>query len=176
MGDNIQQIDMAYQDCKDMLAGLVSLFRARYSGWEHDDMMGEARLAFVKAFRTYEPGHGAEFLTWVRYRTWHALLKAMDNRMRESRRERREVERVGARGRRTFSFDSLLEGLSEDAQELVRLLVMPPMDLRLSLVRRGNKKKPSVNSMKAALREVLEDRGWPPRYVERVFSEIREAL
>ncbi len=172
----MKAIDMAYDDVRDMLTGLVSMFRKRYGGWEWEEMMAEARLAFVKAFRTYEQGRNATFLTWVRYRTWHALLKAMDRRMRECRKERREVDRMERRSRRNYNFSEMLEGLSEDAQEVAKLLVVPPVDLKLSLIRRGNRDKPSVNSLKAALREILEDRGWPPKYVDRVFQEIREAL
>lgn len=172
----MRPIDLAYEDVKDMLAGLVSMFKARYGGWEFDDMMGEAGLAFMKAFQTYERGHGAEFLTWVRYRTWHALLKAMDHRMRECRRERQEVERLERRNRRDFNFSDFLEGLSEDAQELVKLAVLPPLDLKLSLIRRGNRDNPTARSLRSALREILKDRGWPPRYVDKVFEEIQDAL
>lgn len=70
-------------------------------------------------------------------------------------------------------FWEFLDGLSEDARTVAKLITEEPFELSLAIAERG---KPTRTRVLSAVREVLRELGWSTGRISQSFEEIREAL
>lgn len=165
-------MEQTYDDVKQMIFQLAHLHQKHWGG-EKDDIIGEANLAFVKAYKTFDPNKGVLFVTY--------LHKVITNSLRTYERRRRVqlniIEKGKERSHRRDGFDlrGLLEGLSEDAQLLVKVLCLPPPEVRLQAKGRGFGLE-SHRSMFCAAKDFLRSLGWGRKRLARVCGEVKAAL
>jgi hypothetical protein len=165
----------AYADTHHLLDAVVLSHLRRYGG-DGEEYRSEADEWWLKAFLGYDPACGTEFRTWVRTKAALGVLERhRETYRRQNLLHRRHVDLTRHAEARCPEFDmeGFLEGLSEDAQVVVRLVLERPIDIELNLLARGG---PEAKNYKGAVREFLKDLGWSFNRVMETFKEIKEYL
>lgn len=87
---------------------------AAVAGLAVDDLVQEGRIGALKAARTYEPGHAANFLTWAVYWIRNAMADALDGAgdIHVPRDLRRTLRQKGQQPT-VFSLDAAIHGAPE---------------------------------------------------------------
>lgn len=169
-----------YEDVKENVDNAVRRFYRRYRStvpWlDPQELQSQARELFVTAFRTYQPGRTL-FPQWVEYRVFKGLLEDMRKHVfRHNRLPRLHGEQssfIAEQPSRPAFLPDFLEGLSNDAQLVVKLALDPPPDVKLATLERG---KDNDKNLRKALWEFLGDLGWAAKRVTESFEEIKRAL
>lgn len=174
-----------YKDTESLIASVVSGFCERY-GQRFDDWIGEANLLFMEAYDSFEPKQ-ARFSTHLQYRLWKGMLEKLRRQMKRHYKLPRRVElSEGCRvtGPDTWLVD-FMDGLSEDAKQVVGLIINTPIDVRLAVFQRSPKNrniwkeanhKNEVGACRAGMREFLNSMGWATERVSNAFAEVGSAL
>jgi len=158
-----------FYDVEKLIYYTIHKFRAKYGG-NFYDLLEQAGLAFVMAYRRYDPKHGTSFATYVRFVLWHVLL---DYRRKESKLHARVIFMEldpDLHEDKEFHLFVLLEDLSKDAQKIVKLVLRTPPGLRKDIVG----KKPAT--IRQVLRRYLYSLGWTKNRITESFLEIRKVL
>mgnify|MGYP006921380786 CR=1 FL=1 len=165
-----------YYDIQDLLRKLVHRFR-RTHGWmtneTFDDMMAEANLAFMMAYRCYD-SREAEFTTWVQSRvTYYFLEKYRKLTKNHVRGHVVEAPMEDFQDTACLS-DRMRQELSEESYQVYEAVLQVPMEVKLSLKEQGKHVTPK--RIRKAVKEYFYDQGWSPWKVQECFQEIKEAL
>ncbi len=164
----------AYTDLEHLIPQTVNRFLRQYGTiyGSHDDLCSEAREFFVVACHTYKPGR-TTFERWVSYRIFCGLTEGFRKQVFRHNRLRRAPVDVNTTPSRVPFLHDFLEGLSEDAQTVVKLALDPPPDVKLATRQRG---KDNPTNLLLAVREFLKDFQWPEDHITRTIKEVKEAL
>lgn len=167
-----------YHDVAKLVFDTIHRFRERYGNLagDMDEICSEAHWHFIRAYQRYDNVRfKSSFPSYCRFLIWHELLEAMRRRMAQQRREAAvEVpEELPARPAPTFNIPDFVEGLSEDAQQVVKIALDAPKDVQLAIMIRGGE---TPKNLRLSIREYLKDLGWTAREITDTFLEIRRAL
>lgn len=166
----------AYHDTKHILDHVVQAHLRKYGG-DGEEYRSEADQWWIQAFASYDPTCGTSFASWVRTKASLGMLE----RHRETYRRDNLLPRRGKdlafhpapEQGPEFDLDEFMEGLSDDAQVVVKLVLDPNIDVDLNLAVRGG---PEAKNYKGAVREFLKDLGWSFTRVMDTFREIKDYL
>lgn len=165
--------ETSYHDVRKLVQKEVSCFVKARPGFPYDQAVSAAGLAYARAYRSYDPDRAA-FTTWVAQKVRGGLLDQVEADARVWSRERGHAripddvpEPEG------WTVREFLEGLSDDAQQVVLLVFDQPIEVSVSLAQMGGESPVNVRS---AVREFLGDLGWTAGRIASTFREIKEAL
>lgn len=160
-----------YRDMRRLLYYLCHRFKLKYGG-DFEELLSEAHEHYVTAYATFDPKKG-EFQKRISFFVWARLLETKRKQAVQVRRYPHEQNpdlcQVGER-RRHFNPRRFANELSQDAGEVVRLALFPPLDILVSASEKRPKKTAKV------IMEYLKDIGWSLERIRESFAEIREAL
>ncbi len=139
---------------------------------DFEDYQSVANLAYMKAYRSFDPTKEASFSTWA----WHCAngyLKRHRSKMAKQYANEKQVaiEREPVRKQRHL-YDWVMAELSEDARLVLRLIAESPKEL----VHCFRYAKRSPKKARYMIRLRMQDEGWPPARVVDAFDEIREVM
>ena len=166
--------ERAYLAVRPTIFGVCAGFARKYGG-DIEDLVSQAHYHFMMIYYTHDPARGS-FEADVQYRLHKRLLETHET---ESNRKRilnavpATEENISVSSPAYFDFGLFMEGLSEEAAEIVRLVFNPQPDVDLAIVERGG---PTPHNMRGAIREYLSDMQWTVQQIRGSFREIREAL
>lgn len=159
-------VTQTYTDLENMIYDIVHKFIRRYSG-EFDEILSQANYYFVLAYESYEQGRSS-FNTWAYFRIWKGLLNERQKQLKPTYREEDKQE-VSTKD---FLLVDLLDGLSDDSQFIVQLVLESPKELQeLFTVKKEERK-----SAKIILQEYLKGIGWTIPQIKKSFRELAEVL
>lgn len=177
-------------DVREIIRSTSAAFAARFGG-DAEEAEADGLGLYLKAVETHGRGdrgrsieHSSmSFDKWVRYWVWYGLL---DSRKQTARRRRltpmgslderdtldraREIDDPAASG--CYRMVELLDGLSPDAAEVVRLTLDTPNDIIAATMDRGG----SDANLRTCIKVYLRGLGWTLKRVRESFDEVREAL
>lgn len=156
----------AYESVKDVIVKAAQSFKRRHGG-DLDELVQEASLYFIYAFRSFKAEKGA-FPMWVRGVCWRGLQNtAKDIAVDRLYLSRREMpDDVGGKEENHYVQD-LIKDLSPDAAEMVEMIIRHS-DHKIT--------KTKVKQKRTHLISLLFDLGWPAARILESFKEIRKAL
>jgi DNA-directed RNA polymerase sigma subunit (sigma70/sigma32) len=103
---------------------------------EFEDARSEVFVGFVKACAKFDPSKGAKFSTWCHYAIWCHIQTTMRKSNRDIRKSPTATEELavdGANAPKCFPVErpslELIQFMSEDAQEIMNLILETPEDL-----------------------------------------------
>ena len=159
----------SYEDFHLLVFYITHSFATRFD-IPFDDLISEAHVAFVKAFDSYDPSHGTKVSSWIYHEVWTGLMSFMRKELRHRNLEElTDQTPMGFTTQSTFLLD-LQDDLGRDARALMEILLSGPRDF--STLCRWNQVTTRTGALEA-LREYLEDRGWPTRSISRGISDLR---
>lgn len=168
-----------YDDVKRLIYQTVHRFYKRYGG-DLQELQAQANLIFLESYESHDP-EKAQFSTWLVFTLWKRLQGNLRRDLRH-----RELAPTVALGNITmpdrthFDLDQFMDELSEDARTVASLVLDLPMDIRLSLEtrkqRKGWDRQTPCENIKGALVEFLWDLGWTTQRIGESFREIGLAL
>lgn len=166
-------IGATYEDVQAMITGAAAHYNHKCPvGFDY--WLSEANWIFMEAYYSYDPGEGMEFSSWLYFLLYrrltsvtrkHARIAAQANLSRI----REDVESKKVR------LQDFISNLSNDAKEVVSIIVDSPNDVKLALLSRPTR-EPLPIKMKQCLLEFLSDIGWANDRIFDTFTEITEAL
>jgi len=166
--------EQSYEDVRRLIAKVSSSFRRRFGG-DYQEIISEANVAFLEAYRTYDCDRGS-FSKRVSYVVYMQLVENACKRMNHAKKypevlitpDVPEKHHHGGLG-------SILSEVSEDAAIVIRLVLDPPGELycRMPPPRSSSFRAEEVRD---AVADFLLDVGWATRRVIDAFDEIREVL
>lgn len=139
------------------------------TGVDVDDLFSEANLAFLHAFRTWDPKKGE-----LGTRIWVMVTNRLKSYLRKQSSKvlpvidmddlvfedpRHEVEAKE-------SFDEILSSLSEEARDLVQIVLYSPGDFM----------RESARATRGALTRFLRQNDWPVEKIARCYREVKGVL
>lgn len=167
----------AYTEVERLIRMQVRNFIRRYGKilgtWEEVEEL--ANVFFIEAYDRFEPGR-AEFTTLV---AGHVMIRLINEmRLKHESHQRFPMEpyilEEHPRTESHFNVDDFLDGLSEDGRTVAKLVLDSPLDIRLTLKKKGNNVTPS--RLRSAVVGFLKDIGWAMERIREGFTEVSEAL
>jgi hypothetical protein len=147
-----------------------------------EESRSEAYLAFMLACQTYDSRRGSKFSSWCYFKVWTSLRSWITKRTRDPLIcTEMNDELTGFAPEQRGEIMDMIGGLSEDAQEIISLLLETPAEIlevgRISSGPRrgqsldlGNKMTPK--QLLARVKEYLRSKGLDKRRIERAQREI----
>lgn len=161
-------ISETYVDVERYLWDLSHQFKRQYGG-DLEEIIGEARLHYVRAFRTHEQSKGGLFTSWLRSKVWWGLLDRKRKEARHaSRLTRVDLDLDKLPSRRGLA-SILSDSTNEDVATLMELLRESPGELR-ALLRMAPERR------RNGLWDYLRGVGWTAQRIRETFEEILEAM
>lgn len=146
---------------------------AAMSGRSHDDCYGEACALFMRAVETYLPGRGAAFGTYLYTLLHHGLIIwGVKNDLPPDPASAAEP-RTDLNPRHALEFKEWLAGLSEEAHQMLNIILYGPAEL-LGDVGQIGKRNGKVAV--ARLHRHLRAEGWKWRTIWKTVAEVKAAL
>lgn len=166
----VRSIDSAFESVKKLIFKLCYEERRRTQR-PFDECLSEAFIAFEKAWKSFDGSRGIKFTTWVARKVRFHFLE-LNREERRRYRPTKEIQewipdRAGV-GMRPWE-------LSQEAQMVTRLILETPKEIQDLLDAIGVQRTPKQYK-KAVWRYLRWSCGWSKIRIERVFSEISEAL
>lgn len=162
---NPEAVADLYEDCAADIEKISRNFARRHGG-EQEELAGEARLHFIRAYLKYDGGRG-DFYGYTRFFIKKNLLeraRLMARRNKKRPRETVDLNRVQAR--RPGLLEKVLAEVTEDAKTIIELTIGGgPWERATKQVNR-----------RRALYDHLLGIGWTPNRIIESFCEIIEAL
>jgi len=160
-----------YEDYAHMIEGLAWRYR-----WldEVEDLIGEGKLAYMKARETWDPSRG-KFGTW--------LTAIFSNRLRDLAKEKKRMARVIRSGvnldnvlcpkalhplASQFFLDGLV-GLGQEARDVLRMILDAPAEIVEELGQ-------TPSSRRAGVRDLLINQGTPTARAYAILREIKRRI
>lgn len=143
-------------------------------GSEFDDAMSEARIAYMRAYQTWQPDGGSKFTTYLCQCVYRRLLDRykFDRRRRALWQGVADPDTLGVPDRLPFDRDSFERHLTEDAQVVLSLVLDAPDEIAQIAMNKGGQPQ----NWRSTIRDYLAAMGWAARRITRTFDEIKEAL
>lgn len=162
-----------YEDHVNLLRKIAHQFK--HSGMEFEDLMGVANEAYVFASRSFDKSREINFSTFLYTHVKNDLINAV---IKNHRRwcERTEMESINLAGNVSYSpetrvcFLSHLRSLSNEAQEVLKMVLSSPSDLLKEAGSLAPKK------IRGTIYKKLLKQKWPVKKIFKTFREIKEAL
>ena len=139
---------------------------------DFEDYQAAANLAYVKAYRTFDPTKGALLSTWVWHKARGELQKYRSKMAKQYANEKQiSTKREPIRKHRHL-YDQVMSELSEDALLVLQLVAEAPGEMmKFFRYAKRNPKRARVE-----IRKRLRENGWPTAKMVDVFEEIKEVL
>lgn len=177
---NKDAIETSYQEMRRVVGNTVHKFIQKYGeGKDRADIESDAWLGYCQAYLSYDPEKTKAFSTWVVIKAWHAMLTGYRTRtirwMKWSKTA--SIHKFDDNlpcNKERFNLADFLQGLSQEAQDVVMLAVAPCLDIKHNMVARG--KSNSAPSLRIAIKQFLQEIGWTADKIAECFEEVREAL
>lgn len=166
--------EQAYESVRLLIYRICHQHRARRGGC-FDELVSEANLAFLSAYRRYEPNPDVTLAQWIAFVVRHELLEGARNHA-SRKRDVKSLPAAVPDKRSRFTREALFEALREDGRSLVALVLDPPLDVEVSAMVGQGYGTDEVHNLRGAVREYLEDWGWGPERIADAFGEVRLAL
>ena len=167
-----------YLDVQLLIKKQCNKYHSRYGG-DFYDWLSEANYIFMEAYYSFDESAGACFSTYLYWLLDKRLIELIRRPARKSRVRKIKVhyvENVGERGCPPMKLiDRLKIELSEDANEIVDLIMDVPMDIKLAMLE-PRKQQTKASKFKECLVEFLQDVGWSVSEISKSFEEIKECL
>lgn len=162
--------EQAYEKYKNLIFRTAVSFHAT-TGLSVEDLVGEATIAFLLAFRTFDPKKGDlaprisvcikhHLCTYIRTQKKFSEVILVDIEDDEILEDPRED------ARQWEEFESFLGSLSKEAKELVVLVLSAPSEYTGLTSRQA----------RGALVKTLRGKGWSWSSIWKAFREVRSAL
>ena len=140
------------------------------SGLPFDELRSEASMAFLKCCNTYGKKHRMKFSSWVYQKVWFHLLYYLRKRGNDRLVYVEEIrDDMLPSDPHTALYNALeeqIQGLSLEAQELIRRLVDSP---------HADPTAPTT-VLKNTCREIAWEKGWDNVYTKIVVHEIQNGI
>lgn len=163
-----------FHDVERMIHLVINKHIIKHGG-DREELEGEAHLAFMLAYCSYQPCKAA-FTTWVWLKVWGRLMDG-----------KKKISRQAARGHLPgplpdepsccpeYEFDqqSVLERLKPEGRALVRLVLAAPGELAEVM---AGACFDAVAARKALRLYLREHMGWTYREIVSGFRDVREVL
>ncbi len=160
-----------YDDVADRIKMICKAFARKY-GSELSEVEGEANKIFVECYHNCKPD--LPFINWLMYKLKRQLFDTFVRypAFRNARLRRVYTEEDHGYDS-SFKLIDLIDELSEDGREVVKIALDNPQDVVLAAIHLG---KVSPSSMRDGITEFLRDLGWSITRVQKAFNEVRCAL
>lgn len=184
----MRPIDETYADVEKLLWRICHRHQAKYGG-DFDNLLGEAGLLFMAAYKDYDPKMG-KFPTWLYQKVTYGLISATRNRRKvrvisssdliESGKLVVKNERGGRShleydpqepAKSKFHIGDFIAELGQDAKTVVQLLLETPADLLVIADNKGGQPR----NLRSTVRQALA-KEWGDQRVRASFDEVRGAL
>ena len=160
-------METTYRDVEHLIYNTIHRFIKRYGG-DFEHLKSVCLMAYTNAYHEYDDTR-ASFVTKVSWNCWKDMLEDL----------RRTIRRNGKVTYKSFKGDEisfreprfldLLDSLSTDAKQVVKLVTETPRGLIDALS--ADSKTP-----RSCIRAYLKGLGWTASRITESFSEIRKAL
>lgn len=129
-------IGLEFERVEWLIRSLAGRYKRRYGG-EYGEHFANASLYFVEAYYDFDPNHGTEFEHWIQFKVWRRMVEDIRRTLR--RRETAPINLtehpdefldVVASRPRQFLMVEFMDQLTDEAREVVRLLLSPPAALQ----------------------------------------------
>jgi hypothetical protein len=165
---------LAYQEARHAIERQITWHR-RHHGGDPDELQGEAHLAFMDAYDTYDPSYGACFATWASNKVRHRLKEYV-------RTLSRRAERIPVYVPHDKDEDLLGEvvqpdthrGCPPDAAELIRAALSDDADILITAGTINDTSSPV--SVRLAVYEYFRSLGWGVTRLAEAFGAVREVI
>jgi DNA-directed RNA polymerase specialized sigma24 family protein len=162
----LSQIAIAttFEDVRETIESMAASF-SRMKGGDVDDLIGDACVAFMQAYNSYDPSKG-DFDKWLRLNMRRTFIDAAAKIAYRAH----LLRRVGAQvleevaNRREWSLTRFLDELSLDGLEAVEAAFEAHVDGLTGV------------ALKAHVRHRLVDLEWDGERIKKAFDEVRTAL
>lgn len=162
----------AWEDFEKMVFQIAHRMAARYH-MQFDDLIGPAKLIFVKAYDAYNEDKGSfsNWLTFVltRQLTTHCTREYKHLAVEEYTEQHTELQSVNAN---MFLVD-LLDRISPDAQHVCSVVLT---DLNFTSVISSNNVRSQRTFRKLLRKQLCDELGWDGERAIAAFDELAEAL
>jgi DNA-directed RNA polymerase specialized sigma24 family protein len=166
-------IETTYNDCVDLIRKTVWDFLAKYNKHpnEFEDWMSVANECFMDAYESHDESQSG-FTTWLRTKVWYGLVMANGKELKHVRNKGRVVRPIDSPSNHqdSLSLIDLLDGLNEDARNLILLMRGVPEDLD-RLFRRAKRKPARKLTFK-----YLMEQGWTRGKILNAFNSLKGLL
>lgn len=165
-------LDTAWQNSQALIHSMIRKTLTRYGG-DYDDMLSEAHLAFVEAWRGFNSLQDTKFSTWLYHKLRGRLLEHIRVRSRRWKRTESDVPYGSGEGEAEVAMSlvplaDVVDELSEDGRLLVQLIIETPIALQIET---------NPRRMLKSLSEFMADNyNWSCFRSAITFSEIADAL
>lgn len=168
----VTQVEALYAEHTGYLDQLAAI-TGRKTGVAVDELKGEARLWFMKAYESCPAS--VPFKKWLGTVVRNGLISFVRKQDMLASDGQQEAFAENASHRLTahdtVAFHEDLDALSPGAKEIVSILLNCPAELAEELSRL------SPNAVRGRLRQILQEQyGWSWRYILSAYREIREML
>jgi RNA polymerase sigma factor (sigma-70 family) len=161
-------ISDTYNDVEKLIYHVANKVHAKHGG-DIEELVSEANVAFMKAYKAYSPDRHTKFSTFLYCVIWNHLLTFIrDNRSMPVV----DTGSVVDNRPEPFMVWDFVEGLTEDAATVVGLVFTSPAELVEAAEGKGNQ----IRNWRSSIRRYLLNQGWSTDRVIECFSEIAAAL
>ena len=171
-------ITETYEDVRNLIYHVCNRFARRYGG-DVEELFADANVAYLKAYESWQPGHGTKFSTYLSLCIWRRLVV-----IRKAEHRRRAVwlrrlddvaqDQQPVAGDRSIGdrFAELVEDLSSDAADVVKLVFATTSDIAQMAEEKGG----GYRNWRSSIRSHLRKNGWTHDRIRTTFEEITGAL
>lgn len=171
-----------YRDVEKLIYKEVGSFQKRFGG-DFDELLSEANLAFMRAYKAYDLTRG-EFTTLLVTSIRHGMMNVLRSRMKANSRKTVSLDAVGCNDTALaeqlademeppkFDLESFAKGLTKDAKTVIEILLDTPTDLESAFFWAGGEER----HWKSSIRQYLQSLGWTAVRVKESFLELKVAM
>ncbi len=164
-----------YDDVRKLIYKLCYNFHIK-SGIEFEELVAEANLAFLKAYKAFNPKRGA-FTTLLYWSVVHHLQRIAVQRSKRSKVWKTNLPnsnliQMHVKIAGDFNLPKFTESLSRDGKFLVELIFDGPNEIGKALRTIRIEKRNWRKILKIHLKTI----GWSGCRISKSFREVREAL
>jgi len=161
-----------YEDVQKSIAITVRRVMRRYEGFDFEELLAEANLHYIRAFKAYDEEQ-SQFNTWLTAYIYKALLGYIRDECRQIHPSLND-ENVNTDSLQVLSFSviELLDELGQDACTALHLFLDTPKEIIDIALSNGKAHRHLV----AGLKNHLFGMGWTMHRIIKSFEEIQNVL
>ncbi len=161
------EMDQIYAQHEKMLWSMVHRFRQSYGG-DVDDLMGEARLCFVRTYAKWDPSIG-RLSTYLYRCVWGSL---MDFRRKELIHTHTQALPESLRDPKPSISDFLLD-VNSDVGDIIQILMDPPDDL-IDLFQSVTPKPSTARFRRCLCSYMAQKFGWHKARMKKALLTLKD--
>lgn len=170
LGDDA--IVTSYKDVEKLLFQISHRMAAQYH-IPFEEVIPQARLIFMRAYRSFDPGK-ARFTTFIYRKLFWGLTDYLTEEYRSRNHDELNEEMVGMEDHPRCGADDISVQVSEEARVVIQLVIHTPEHLSALLQwNQADGKKKILGTIREYLRE---ERGWSNQIISQSFNELRQVL